>query len=214
MRTTPDLERSLQYLLAWAPAVEAAKAALAQRAIPDAALHAGTLSFEARGTLGTFTGSTSLMTGAIVGAPEYAKARGFVEFAAATLTTGNWRRDRDLRAVLDVAHHPTMQFVLRGARVVSVSLGNRDVTSVILQGALTIRGVTRRVELPGTITRSAAITRVTSAFSIDLTDYGVTRLAQLFGLLRVRRHVDVRVNLWFVDRLLELSDTGVVARPA
>lgn len=203
MRTTPDLERSLQYLLAWAPAVEAAKAALTQRLIPDAALHAGTLSFEARATLGAFTGSTSLVTGAIVGAREYATARGFVEFATASLTTANRRRDCDLRAVLDAARHPTMQFVLRGATVVSASLGNRDVTSVILIGALTIKGVTRQVELPATITRSAAITRVSSAFAIDLADYGITRLTHVFGLIRLRRHVDVRVNLWFVDRLLE-----------
>jgi polyisoprenoid-binding protein YceI len=205
MRTTPDLERSLQYLLAWAPAVEAAKAALTQRLIPDSALHAGTLSFDAHGTFGRFSGSTSLVTGAIIGAQEYAMTRGFVEFAAASLTTGNWRRDRDLRGMLDVVRHPTIQFVLRGATVVSASLGSRDVTSVILHGALTIHGITRQIELPATITRSAAITRVSSAFSLDLADYGITRLTHLFGLLRVRRHIDVRVNLWFVDRLIEHS---------
>ena len=214
MRSTPDLERSLRYLLAWAPAVEAAKAALTHRVVPDAALHAGTLSFDAQTTLGGFTGSTTLMTGAIVGAQEFAMTRGFVEFATGTLTTGNWRRDRELRAVLDVARHPTMQFVLRGATVVSVSLGNRDVTSLLLHGALTIRGVTRNVELPATVTRSAATTRVASAFSLDLADYGITRLTHLLGLIRVQRHIGVRVNLWFVDRVLEISDACAAARPA
>jgi polyisoprenoid-binding protein YceI len=203
MRTSPDLERSLQYLLAWAPAVEAAKAALTQRPIPDAALHAGTLSFEARGTFGRFTGSTSLVTGAIVGAQDYSATRGFVEFTTASLTTGNWRRDRDLRGALDVARYPTIQFALRRVTVASVSLGMRDVTSVILHGALTIRDVTHPIELPATITRTAVITRVSSAFTLDLADYGITRLTHLLGLLRLRRLIDVRVNLWFVDRLIE-----------
>jgi polyisoprenoid-binding protein YceI len=214
MRTTPSLEHSLRYLLAWAPQVEAAKAALAQRVVPDAALHAGTLSFEARTTLGRFTGSTTLVTGAIVGASEYARAHGFVEVGMATFGTGSSRRDRALRMAFDVAHHPTVQFALRGATVVSVSLGDRDVTSVLLHGALTMHGITRRVELPASLTRSAAITRVTSSFPLDLRDYGVTRLSRLFGLLRVDPRIDVRVNLWFVDRLLEISGEPEAARPA
>lgn len=214
MRTTPDLERSLRYLLAWAPQVEAAKTTLLRRIVPDAALHAGTLTFHARATFGRFTGTTALATGAIVGAPEYASARGFIEVATATLVTGNRRRDRALRAALDVARHPTMQFVLRGATVGSVSLGARDVTSMLLHGALTIHGITRGVELPATITRSAAITRVTSAFTLDLGDYGIVGLERCFGLLRVDPHVDVRVNLWFVDRLLAISDDPEAARRA
>src|SRR5690242_6479053 len=215
MKTASSLERSLRYLLAWAPAVEAAKTALTQRSLPDAALHAGTLSFHARTLLGEFTGSTALMTGAIVGAPEYAMVRGFVEAATATLGTGSRRGDQALRTALDVGRHPTMQFALRGATVVSASLGSRDVTSVLLHGALSIRGITRRVELPATITRSAAITRVTSAFPLDLGDYAITRLSRLFGLVRVQPRIDVRVNLWFVDRLLEISDDAcAIARPA
>src|SRR5690242_17835540 len=59
MSATPNLERSLRYLLAWAPAVEAAKTTLARRAVPDAALHAGTIRFQARTTLGELGGATT-----------------------------------------------------------------------------------------------------------------------------------------------------------
>ena len=215
MNATPQLERSLRYLLAWAPAVEAAKATLAQRRVSDAVLHAGTLSFSARSTIGGFSGATNYLTGAIVGAQELAMTRGWIEAAVATFTTGNTRRDRDLRAALDVARHPTMQFALRGATVVSVSLGGRDVTTVLLHGALSIRGVTRQVELPATITRNAAISRVTSAFALNLADYGVGEPTKWLGLLRVHPRIDVRVNLWFVDRLLEVTDDAPArARPA
>ena len=203
MNATPNLERSLRYLLAWAPAVEAAKTTLARRSVPDAALHAGTLGFQARATLGELTGSTTSVTGAVIGARDYTRVRGWVEAPLATLATGTRWVDRGLRAALDVERYPTMHFTLRGATVVSASLGGQDVTTLLLRGRLTLRGVTRGVELPATITRSAAISRVTSAFSIDVAEYGIVRLTRLFGLARVQPRILLRANLWFVDRLNE-----------
>lgn len=203
MNATPNLERSLRYLLAWAPAVEAAKTTLARRAVPDAALHAGTLGFQARTTFGQLGGATNSVTGAILAARDYTTLRGWVEAPLATMATGARWADRALRAALDVEGHPTMHFTLRGATVVSASLGGQDVTTLLLRGTLTLHGVTRRVELPATITRTAAISRVTSAFSIDVADYGVVRLRRLFGLARVQPRILVRANLWFVDRLSE-----------
>lgn len=204
----------MRYLLAWAPAVEAAKSRLIHRMVPDAVLHAGTVSFLAHSTFGTFAGTTASMTGAIAGAQEYAMTRGWVEAHVATLATGNRRRDRELRAALDIGRTPTMQFRLRGATVVTASLGRHDVTSLLLNGALTLRGITRRVELPATVTRTAATTRVSSLFPVDLADYGVSRLTRLFGLLRVRPRIEVRVNLWFIDRLTTpLDDANAEASP-
>ena len=213
MNATSDLERSLQYLLAWAPAVEAAKTTLSQRAVHDAALHAGTLSFHARTRFGTLIGSTTNIIGALVGAQDHSTARGWVEATVATLATGRARADRYVRQALDVNRHASIQFALRGATVVSVSLGSRDVTSLLLQGVMTIRGMSRRVELPATITRSASITRVTSRFNLFLPDYGVTRLSGLFGLVRVQPRVEVRVNLWFIDRLMPVSDGVLEGEP-
>ena len=203
MNATPNLERSLRYLLAWAPAVEAAKTTLARRAVPDAALHAGTLGFQARTTVGELTGATTTVTGAIIGARDYATVRGWLEAPLATLATGTRWIDRAIRAALDVDRHPTMHFTLRGATVVSASLGGQDVTTLLLRGRLTLCGITRRVEVPATITRSAAISRVTSAFSINVAEYGVERLTRLFGLARVQPRIVLRANLWFIDRLSE-----------
>jgi len=201
MNASPNLERSLRYLLAWAPAVEAAKTTLARRAVPDAALHAGTLGFQARTTLGELSGATTSVTGAILGARDYTTVRGWLDAPLATIATGRRWLDRAVRASLDVEQYPTMHFTLRGATVVAASLGGEDVTTLLLRGALTLRGVTRRVELPATITRSAAISRVTSAFAIDVRDYGIAKLTGCFGLARVQPRIFIRANLWFVDRL-------------
>src|SRR5690242_5180000 len=108
MNATSDLERSLRYLMAWAPAVEAAKTTLSQRAVPDAALHAGTLSFHARTRFGTLVGSTTNIIGALVGAQDHAMARGWVEAAVATLATGRARVDRYVRQALEAHHHASI----------------------------------------------------------------------------------------------------------
>jgi polyisoprenoid-binding protein YceI len=213
MTSTPNLERSLRYLLAWAPAVEAARSALAQRPVPDAVLNVAALTFVAHGTFGECSGSTSMATGAIRGGRDYTTTRGWVEVPLATFGTGNARRDRRLRAVLEVDRHPRMQVVLRGATVVSAALGARDVTTLFVRGRLTLRGVTRYVELLATVTRSASRTRVTSSFRLNLSDYGVVGLTRFLGLLRVRPLIEVRVDMWFVDRLPLFSDDASEPSP-
>lgn len=214
MTATPNLERSLRYLLAWAPSVEAARSTLAQRPVADAVLNAGTLSFAANANFGSVTGATNTATGAILAARRYSMARGWIEVPVAALGTGSARRDRALRAALDIDRHPTMQFVLRGATVVSAALGTRDTTTLLVRGRLSIRGVTRHVEVPATLTRTASRTRVTSVFALNLADYGVRPLRRLLGLLRVGRQIEVRVNLWFVDRLAVTDDASAAPHPA
>ena len=120
MRTTTNLQRSLRYLLAWAPTVTLARAMPAQRPVPDAALESGMLSFVGRATTGDFVGTTSRVTGAVIGGRDYSTTRGW-------------------------------------------------------------------------------ITHVTSRFPIDLVDYQISGLTKMFGLLRMEREVDVRVDLRFMD---------------
>src|SRR5690349_12651683 len=69
---------------------------------PDAALKSGTLSFTGHSTVGDFVGTTTTVTGGVVGSAELTNARGWVESPVATLSTGNRLRDHDLRATMDV----------------------------------------------------------------------------------------------------------------
>ena len=200
VRRTPNLERCFRYLLAWAPVAAAGTTLQAQRQIPDAVLRSGMLSFLGHATVGDFVGKTSVVSGAIVGGREYAATRGWVEAPVATLATGNARRDRDLRSSMEVERHPVMRFALSGATIVSIaSLGNEDSTTLLLRGTFSIHGVTRRVELPATVTRMADTTRVKAVFPLDLHDYEIGGLTKMFGMLRMEREIEVRVDLLFVD---------------
>jgi len=199
MRTTNNLQRSLRYLLAWAPTM-ALPTLGAQRPMRAATLPSGTLSFFGRATVGDFVGTTTRVTGAIIGGPDYSAARGWVDAPVGTLVTGNDRRDRDLRATMNVERYPIMHFELTSATLVAKSVDERDSTGLLLHGALTIHGVTRRVEVPATVLRNGDTTRVSSRFRLDLFDYDIHGLTRMFGVLRMQHEIDVRVDLQFVDR--------------
>ena len=174
--------------------------ALAQRQVSDALLRAGTLSFDGRATVGDFVGTTSTVSGAITAGRDLASTTGWVEAPVATLVTGNAHRDRDLRASMETGRYPTMRFTLSGATAVaSNSSGANGSSAVVLHGALTIHGVSRRLDLPAMIIRTGDTTHVTSSFPLDLTDYKIGGLTKMLGLLRMEHEIEVHVDLRFVD---------------
>lgn len=185
---------SAAYLLA------SASVALAQRPATDAVLRTGTLSFDGRATVGNFVGTTNVVSGAIAAGSDFASTTGWVEAPVATLVTGNAHRDRDLRASMEADRHPTMRFTLSSVTVGSSnSSGADDSSAVVLHGALTIHGVTRRLGLPAILVRAADTTHVTASFPLDLTDYKIGGLTKMLGLLRMEHEIEVHVDLRFVD---------------
>lgn len=163
---------------------------------PSAVLRAGSLSFTAHSTLGGFVGTTTAVRGAVIGATDLANARGWVEAAVDTLSTGNRLRDHDLRASMDVGKYPTMHFELVGVIVDAQATPSRTVTGT-LRGALTIRGVTRVIAIPATLIATPDTIDVSGAFALDLVEYNVGGLTRLFGALRVRRIIDIRFHTRF-----------------
>jgi polyisoprenoid-binding protein YceI len=164
---------------------------------PDAVLRTATLSFTGHSTLGDFVGTTTVVTGGVTGNPELANARGWVEAAVTTVSTGNSLRDRDLRATMDVARYPTMHFELAGVTVAPSEMPSDTVTGA-LRGALTIHGVSRDLVIPAILIAAADTIDVSGAFPVDLADYKVDGLTRLFGTLRVRRNIEVRFRVRFL----------------
>ena len=187
--------RALSRCLTVAALVVSAAVVRAQTPLgaPSAVVQSGTLSFSAHATMGDFTGSTSTITGAVTG--DLSDARGWVEALVATLVTGNDHRDRDLRASMEVKKYPTMRFTL--ARTTGAP-ANGGAATMVLHGTLAIHGVTREVDLPATVERSADTIHVTSSFPLDLRDYRIGGLTKMLGLLRMDPHIEVHVDLRFV----------------
>ena len=159
-------------------------------------LRSGTLSFTGHSTLGTFVGTTSLVNGAVSRDADLESARGWVEAPVASLVTGNDRRDRDLRATMEVDKYPKMRFDL--AHVTVEMLGATiDTVRIQLHGRLTIHGVTRDVSIPARLFAAGDTVDVIGGFPIDLADYQIGGLTRFFGALRMQRNIEVNLRLRF-----------------
>lgn len=166
--------------------------AMAQRSVHPTTRISGTLSFDARATLGRFTGATTVLTGALTGGPDLASITGWVEFPVDSLSTGNRLRDRDMRASLEAARFPVIRFDLTAVRP-SATPG--DTAVVLLVGAFTIHGVTREVNLPATLVWHQRSVQLQVLYSMDVRDYQVGKLSKVFGTLRMEPEIVVRIDL-------------------
>jgi len=126
-------------------------------ATPDLGLTAGTwefdmahseIMFSVRHLMTTVRGSFTRFTGRIEIADDPLRSRAYAEIEMDSIETRNSERDAHIRSseILDAANHPTMTFVTTG-----VSEGRRRRHAAqqrhVVTGDLTIRGVTRPVEL-------------------------------------------------------------------
>ena len=166
----------------------------AQRVISPANIVRGTLSFDAKATLGAFSGTTSTVTGSMTGGSDVRDVRGQVEAAVNTLKTGNGLRDKDMMKALDADSFPTMRFDLHG---VSEQHQEADSVVVTLSGQMTLHGMTRDVSVPALIRFGKDGVQVTSTFPLNVRDYGVTRLSRMLGAFKMNPDIVVHVDIVF-----------------
>jgi polyisoprenoid-binding protein YceI len=165
-----------------------------QRLIPSGRLVSGTLSFDGHATAGDFTGTTTTVSGQVAGAPDLAGVRGWVEAPVRTLKTGNGKRDRDLNKSMESDKYPMLRFELTG---VTRRGGSTDSIGVMLQGRLQIHGVTREVDLPGSVQFTGTDVRVRTDFPLDLKEYRIGGLSKLLGMLKMYEDIEVHADLMF-----------------
>lgn len=172
-------------------------AALGAQATVDAPVTRGILAFDAHATLGAFTGTTTMVNGAMTGAPSLAGVRGWVEAPAASLTTNNGHRDHDMAGSLEPAKYPKLRFDLD-----SVATGDipADSVSATLYGRLMLHGQTRSVRIPGWVWVRPVGARFRGALPINVKDYGVGGLSKMLGVLKMDEKILVRIDVTFGER--------------
>ena len=154
----------------------------------------GTLSFDGHASVGDFVGKTTSVTGEMTGGPVLSQVRGWVQAPVKTLITGNGRRDRDLNKSLESDKHPHIRFDLVD---VSPRGGTSDSTALTLRGTLMIRGVRKKVALPGWVHFSGTGVRVRSDFPLSLKEYGIKGLSKMLGVLKMYDNIEVHVDVVF-----------------
>ncbi|MFE1881317.1 YceI family protein [Streptomyces diastatochromogenes] len=110
-------------------------------------------------------------------------ATGTVTLDVASLDTKNAKRDEHLRSadLLDAGNHPEITFAVRGA-------DRLDGDSVRVTGQLTVRGISRPVNLTARLTSATAdALGLEAEFTVDREQFGVTwnQLGMMRGLTTV-----------------------------
>jgi polyisoprenoid-binding protein YceI len=164
------------------------------QAFGDASLLRGTLAFDAKATLGAFTGTTTTVQGSLTGAGRLSAVHGWVEAPARSLSSQNGKRDRDTWASLEVERFPSLRFQLDSVAPGEV---HGDSTAVELLGRFTLHGQTRPARLAGWLWQHNAQVRFRGAVPLNVKEYGVGGLTKAFGLLRMNEHIIVRVDVTF-----------------
>jgi len=172
---------------------QATRHTLPQDSLPPLQVLGGTLAFDARATAGRFTGTTRTVSGRASGG-SLTVIRGWVEAPAASLVTGNDRRDRDMYKSLESDRFPAIRFDLDSARSLTYA---GDSVLVRLEGRFTLHGVVRQVSIPAALLRSGDTVALSSAFNLNVKDYQIGGLSKFLGLFRMEEVIGIRVDVLF-----------------
>jgi polyisoprenoid-binding protein YceI len=122
----------------------------------------------------------STIIGAVLGRAPIARAvfegsrleevRGMAEVRIVDMTTGISLRDRHMREAMNAGSYPTVRFDLVDSRP-GASTG--DSTRIVLEGRLTLDGVTRPVTASGVVVMRPAGLDVEATFQLDMRDFGI-----------------------------------------
>lgn len=157
----------------------------------------GELWFDAKATLGAFRGVTRTFRGAIAGGAHLGEVRGWLEFNAAELATGNGLRDRDMRGSLEVERYPLIRFDLDSVGVAPGQEARPDSISAELIGRMQIHGVTRSIRVMSVVRRSGELIRVSGSFDLFVPDYRIGGLRKMLGMLSMEETVRVGFDVTF-----------------
>ncbi len=146
----------------------------------------GRAEFTSRVPLHTFTGESEHLTGMVD--PEDKTVDFYLDLS--TIKSGIGRRDRDIYRTLDVDRHPFAGFT--GTITTDVDWTSPETQQVRVSGTFTLHGVSREVEIEGSINREGEALRVQAEWEINLNDYDIEPPGILF--YRVNEVQEVRMD--------------------
>lgn len=145
----------------------------------------------------TFTGTTDKIDGFIYWEGDSlfaAKDQLHFEVELASFDTGIGKRDRDMRQVLDTDQWP--KAVYKGAIAEHTAVDSTGgAYRVKTKGILSLHGVDRALEVPGTVVVEAGRSKVEAAFTLKLADYHI-EAPSLAAFIKVSEEIAVEVSFY------------------
>jgi polyisoprenoid-binding protein YceI len=155
----------------------------------------GDVRFTSSVPLHTFDGKSSHLVGRI------SLVDSTVDFYVdlTTLKTGIGKRDKDMRKTLETNDYPFAEFFGRLISPFDASTG--AVQPAIVVGDFAIHGVTRPIEVQGTLTRNDQGLLVSAAWTINLKDYNIEPPSLLIMKVDELQQVRIEAQLkWESER--------------
>lgn len=149
--------------------------------------------------LGEFRGMSDRVMGwiKVANLMEPKGAEAYAEIEAKSLKTGIGRRDRDMMGYLEVEKYPKITFLLKEAHE---SARQGATFSLILQGDLTIHGVTRPIAIPVEASPSEGRLRVEGKVDLRMSDFAIKKPRFPFlPLITVKDEVTVSFHIVAVE---------------
>ena len=133
------------------------------------------------------------------------KAQFHFEVNLAGFDTGIGKRDRDMREVLDTEKWPRAVYkgeITGHAAVDSTAAAYRVGT----KGTLSLHGVDRAIEVPGTVVVEEGRSRIEAAFTLKLADYEI-EAPSLAAFVKVSQEIALEVSV-YMKHLAPAEDPG------
>jgi polyisoprenoid-binding protein YceI len=115
-----------------------------------------------------------------------------------TLDTGNGKRDKDMRLTLETKEYPFAEFYGQ--------IQNQDLvldntpTEVTVKGDFTIHGVTRNIEVSGTLSRTNEGLKLNASWILNLKDYNIVPPKILFIKVDENQEIEIEALLKPLDQ--------------
>ena len=162
--------------------------------------------FTSRVTAFTFSGVTDQIDGFVYweGDSLFAqKAQFHFQVNLAGFDTGIGKRDRDMREVLDTEKWPRAVYkgvIAEHAAVDSTVAAYR----VRTKGTLSLHGIDRAIEVPGTVVVEEGRSRIEAAFTLKLADYEI-EAPSLAVFVKVSQEIALEVSV-YMKHLAQAED--------
>lgn len=153
------------------------------------ATESGFVQFDSRMPLHEFSGTSEQLVGQINLADSTVDF--FVDLA--TLDTGNGKRDKDMRSTLEVDKYPFAEYF--GKLVTRFDPTSSAMQPATTRGTFTVHGVSREVEVSGTLQRTDDGLHLVAAFEVNLEDHDIRPPRILMLKVRDVQEVSIDVNL-------------------
>lgn len=149
----------------------------------------GTAKFHSKVPLHTFTGSSDHLTGRI----NLADSTVDFYIDLNTLDTGISKRDKDMRSTLETDEYPFAEFY--GKLISGFEPDIENPQEVTVRGEFTIHGISRELEVEGTLQPVEDGLSLTAAWTLDIEDYDIEPPGILFYRVNENQDIEIEAHL-------------------